>query len=129
MSKAVKMTKDEAESFRKGGGKAVAKKKVKRASEEPPKQQVELRSTSDPSDSKVKSGGVRGVITDTLTRVYAEQFPNTDFETEYWQLQLSEEAYIVTLGMVFGWSSQVPRRGVKMREHNYGEIPYCKEHQ
>jgi hypothetical protein len=84
-----------------------------------------------PVESRVRAADVRGVIEETLARVYGDLFPSltTHDEDGNVDLEIKEEAYIITLVMYVGSDNYTPRQGVRLKEVEISDkARYCKEH-
>lgn len=127
-----KLSAKDASNFK--SGKPVAKKKAdKRAGD---KLTETIGKAKKPSteyvDPKAVSGGaLRGMMEETMARVYGEMFPTMttrDSTTDEVDLEIREEAYILQLTMVCGNDDYKPRKGLKIRDHTMKTPRYCKEH-
>lgn len=125
--------------FKKGG--PVAKGKIKKRAREEDAELVEkatektskrVRANTDPVDHKhVSAGAVRGVMDETMARVYQEMWPSMTVYDEFGNvdIEIKEESHILMLTMVTGNEDYQPRRGLKIREAEIGDtIGFCAEH-
>jgi hypothetical protein len=83
------------------------------------------------TDSKVSAGDLRGVVSESIARVYEEIWPGMRVRQgdETPDLEIQEEAYILVLSMVCGNNVDVPRRGLKIRESEISRhVVFCKDH-
>ncbi len=83
------------------------------------------------TDSRVKAADVRGVVEETLARIYGDLFPSmtTHDEDENVDLEIREEAYVITLTMFVGSDDFTPRRNIPMKEAEISErARYCRKH-
>ena len=84
------------------------------------------------SDPKNVSGGVlRGVMSETMARVYEELFPTMSVRDEQGtvDIEIQEETYILGLTMICGTDDFKPRKPLKIREVEISDnARYCKEH-
>lgn len=114
----------------------VAKGKQRRSEREEDAQleklaKVRERPAEGVTDSRVRAIEVRSVVEETMARVYAELFPSkqTHDENGTVDVEIKEEAYIVTLFMFVGNNAYQPRRGLKIREAEISDTAkFCKEH-
>lgn len=68
-------------------------------------------------DSKVGGGALRGVMSETIARVYEEMWPGMSVrDGEEPNIEIKEEAYILSLTMILGNNEDTPRMGLKIRE-------------
>ena len=84
-----------------------------------------------PVDTKIGGGALRGIIQETMARVYGEIWPGmeTHSEKEEPDIEIQEEAHILVLTMVLGNTEDTPRRGLKMREDEISDnARYCRKH-
>lgn len=83
-------------------------------------------------DSKVNAGDIRGVMTETIARVYEEIWPGINVRnggTETPDQDMAEEAYILGLTMVVGNTVELPRQPLKIRDAEISDgAIYCQEH-
>ena len=93
-----------------------------------------VRKAETVTDSTVGAAELRGVMEETMARVYGEIWPGMRTHHERgWDhgvdSEIGEEAYILSLYMMFGDAGEKPRRGVKVREVEISDnAHYCKEH-
>ena len=83
------------------------------------------------TDSRVKAADVRGVVEETLARIYGDLFPSmtTHDEDENVDVEIKEEAYVITLVMFVGHDDFTPRRSIPMKEAEISDnARYCKAH-
>lgn len=82
--------------------------------------------------SNVDSGAIRGIVRETMARVYEEIWPRMETRNKKGDvnLQIAEEAHVLMLWMQYGHSDDRPRVGIPMREiEDFSEqARYCKEH-
>lgn len=79
----------------------------------------------------IGGAALRGVAEETMARVYSEMFPNMQVRnpvTDEVDLEIREEAYILGLTMVCGNNDYKPRKGLKIREHEFTWLKLCAEH-
>lgn len=141
MAKRTMVDKKLADDFKKGQHKVEAKGK-KRLTEIKADSELEGRMTDEQTKKKrpqpgmepnakgVSMGGVRGVVSETMARVYAEIWPSMQTHDERGRVmsETSEECYILGLTMLVGNDDDKPRQGLKMREIEMGDdAPYCQE--
>ncbi len=90
------------------------------------------RERQDYTDSKsISAGALRGIMDETIARVYAEIWPSMTTTDDYGNVHhdLREESYILSLTMVCGNFDYSPRKGLKMREAPISDTAkFCKEH-
>lgn len=140
MSKRVMISDDEAEQMLAPSGKPVAKNK-KRRSEIQHDAELEdklsakvagkVRPKAEPEhDSKIGAGALRGVMSETIARVYEEVWPGMNVrEHDDPNDEIKEEAYILSLTMIVGNNEDTPRMGLKIREAEIsGRFNFCKAH-
>ena len=113
--------------------KAVVKKKKRLEDSHAESVAKKVKSNPAPVDPKHVSGGeIRGIIDETLARTYNELFPSmsTTDEDGNVDVEIREEAYIITLDMVVGNDIQLPRTGLKLREDKKiaDTAVFCKAH-
>jgi hypothetical protein len=85
-----------------------------------------------PVFSGVRGGSLKGVMSETMARVYEEIWPGMKTHDEYEgevDLEISEEAYILMLTMKVGNDKDSPRKGLAMKEiEGFGDsLPACRE--
>jgi hypothetical protein len=81
--------------------------------------------------SKVDGGSLRGVVVESMCRVYEELWPGmtTHDERGIPDIEISEEGYILVLTMKVGSEDDKPRKGLKIREVEISDqASYCAEH-
>lgn len=141
MPKRVMLSENEAKDMLTGSGKPKAKGK-KRRSEIQHDAELEgklskkvaehKREKREPEhDSKVGGGALRGVMSETIARVYEEIWPGIDVRAggDEPDDEIKEEAYILGLTMIVGNNVDTPRRGLKIREDEISRnARLCKEH-
>lgn len=140
MPKRVMLDENEAKNMLTGSGKPKAKGK-KRRSEIQHDAELEgklskkvaehKREKREPEhDSKVGGGALRGVMSETIARVYEEIWPGISVRVgDDPDLEIQEEAYILSLTMIVGNNEELPRKGLKIREAEIsGQFNFCKEH-
>lgn len=81
-------------------------------------------------DSRVGGGALRGVMSETIARVYEEIWPGMSVRvSDDPNDEIREEAYILSLTMIVGNNEDTPRMGLKIREAEIsGRFSFCKEH-
>ena len=117
------MTAKAGEEFLKNG-KPVAKKKVKITKKKRQEPVQEVR-------HGIGGDALRGVMQETMCRVYEEMFPGHEFRDggDNPDLEIQEETYILGLTMVAGRDDYAPRRGLKIKEAEIsGTLAYCRDH-
>lgn len=89
---------------------------------------VKMVKTQGALRSTVSAGEIRSVIQDTMWRVLTEITPDLE-NASGGKMNSDESAYVMSLDLMLGWSGQNPRRGQKIREHEYTskETPLCRE--
>lgn len=141
MAKRVMISDDQAQQMLSGSGKPVAKNK-KRRSEIQHDAELEdklsakvagkVRPKAEPEhDSKIGAGALRGVMSETIARVYEEVWPGMQVRDggEDPNDEIKEEAYILSLTMIVGNNEDTPRMGLKIREAEIsGLFNFCKDH-
>lgn len=83
------------------------------------------------SNCEVPAGSLRGVMGETIARVYGELWPSfqTHDENGNVDVELAEEAYILGLTMVLGNGEDTPRMGLKIKDAEISEnANYCEVH-
>lgn len=90
---------------------------------------AEIREATEVVRSSVSAGEIKPCVEDTVWRVVNEISPELESEDNA-QMNSNEVAYIIVLHMVLGSPGDNPRRGLKIRNHEYpvGEVPLCREH-
>lgn len=75
---------------------------------------------------------VRGVMSETMARVYEEMWPRmtTHDELGNVDIEINEETYILSLTMFTGNPNYIPRRALKIRDKEgvSEEISFCPDH-
>ena len=81
-------------------------------------------------DSKVPAGSLRGVMGETIARVYEEIWPGMAVrEHDDPNDEIMEEAYILSLTMLVGNNVDLPRTSMRIREADLsGRHNFCKQH-
>lgn len=135
----VGMSSNAVKKFKKGGPVAKGKKK-KREQEDDEALEAKHAERQSKSrrkapeygrDAGISGGALRGVMDETMARVYEEMWPNmtTRDENDDVHYEIKEESYILALGMVTGRDEYQPRRGLKIKEAEIGDtIGFCAEH-
>lgn len=128
-----KMTADAAKKFT---GKVRAKNKRKQDAalekshtEHSVKKVKTAEKSSDPKN--VHGGELRGVMMETMARVYEEMWPSMSPRDSAGtvDIEIQEEAYILQLTMICGTDNYKPRRALKIRDAFVpGLTSYCREH-
>jgi hypothetical protein len=141
MAKRQMISDEEAQQMLAGSGKPKAKGKKRRSEIE---HDAELegkltkrvsehkREKQEPEhDSKVHADALRGMMSETIARVYEEMWPGMTVRTNEDEpnAEMAEEAYILSLTMILGNSEDTPRHGLKIREVEISnDIHFCKAH-
>jgi hypothetical protein len=140
MAKRVMISDDEAQQMLVGTGRPKAKGKKRRSEIQhdadlegklSKKVAEKVRPKAEPEhDSKVGAAALRGVMSETIARVYEEVWPGMGVrDGEEPNDEIKEEAYILCLTMIVGNNEDTPRMGLKIREAEIsGRFNFCKEH-
>ena len=124
-----KMTQKDAEDFKKPVAKNKADRKL---GDEYLKKVGETRqpNTGYVDPKAVGGASLRGVMEETMARVYEEMWPSmtTRDGIDNVDIEIREEAYILGLTMICGNDDFKPRKGLKIRDHHQKLPGYCKEH-
>jgi hypothetical protein len=137
--KRVGMTDDTAEDFK--AGKLSAKGKKRKAAK---KHDAELEGQASAhlathkrpkTDSTIRTeitgGQLRGVVGETFARVYEELWPGMEVHgyDGSVDIEIAEEAYILSLTMIGGNMQDSPRQGLKINEADISDTAeWCNEH-
>ena len=90
--------------------------------------EVEVRKQNTIVRSNIRAGEIKPLLEETVWRVLNEISPDLE-NTNGAQLNSDEFAYIMMLTMLVGYDGQHPRRGMVIRNHDYGrETPLCRTH-
>lgn len=141
MPKRVMLKEEDAKQMLAGSGKPKAKGKKRRSEIEhdaelegklSKKVAEHKRERREPEhDSKVGAGALRGIVSETIARVYEEIWPGIDVRAggDEPDDEIKEEAYVLGLTMIVGNNVDTPRRGLKIREDEISRnARLCKEH-
>jgi hypothetical protein len=82
-------------------------------------------------DTKIGGGALRGIMTETIARVYEEMWPGMQVRghNDEPDREIAEEAYILSLTMVVGNQVELPRKPLKIREAEIsGSAVFCWRH-
>ena len=82
-------------------------------------------------DTHVPADTLRGVVRETMARVYQEMWPSMIVEFNgHVDVEIQEETYILVNSMMFGSPHVEPRQALKMRElDDFSDAAqYCREH-
>lgn len=88
-----------------------------------PKREPEIK-------TDIGGGQIRGVVQETMARVYEEIWPGMETHNNEGRIDLgiSEEAYILMLTMKTGNADDSPRKGLRMKTVEMSDdAPMCKE--
>jgi hypothetical protein len=139
MAKRQMISQAEAEGLISGSGKPKAKGKKRRTeiqsdadlegklTKKVSEHRVERREPE--HDSKVGGGALRGVMSESIARVYEEIWPGMNVHQHGDPNdEMKEEAYILSLTMILGNVEDTPRMGLKIREAEISEdMRLCKD--
>lgn len=84
------------------------------------------------ANAGIPGNELRGVMDETMARVYSEIWPTmvthegSDDDVHY---EIREESYILSLAMIAGRDEYQPRRGLRIREAEIADtIGFCADH-
>lgn len=130
MAKRVMVSDDQAQQMMAGSGKPTKAKKKRRSEIHDTPDEigledkltdkiagVPLKKQEPEHDSKVSAGALRGIMSETIARVYEEMWPGMNVRiADEPNDEMKEEAYILSLTMIVGNATDLPRRGLKIRD-------------
>jgi hypothetical protein len=90
---------------------------------------IPVRQAEATTHTTVGAGELKGVVNETVWRIINEISPDFEAATDA-RLNSDEIGYLIVLSMVLGNPEESPRRGLKIRNHEYadGDTPFCRTH-
>lgn len=76
------------------------------------------------SDSRVRSRALMDSFATTLSRVIPTLYPEATLDDE----RYAELGYVLALTALYGHREMAQRKGLTMRNHDYGRLPTCGGH-
>jgi len=121
MSTRVKMTREDAQALRKrpvAKGKGAVKARADERELEKDVKVIRTKKSTPISQSTVGGNELRGVMDDSMARVYGEIFSGmaTHDEDGVVDREIKEEVYILALTMICGNDIETPRQGISIKE-------------
>jgi hypothetical protein len=87
-----------------------------------------VRESSETVRSTVGAGEIKRMVNVTVWRVMNEIYPGFENIPDA-RLNSDEFAYVLMLAMLLGYEEQYPRKGLRIKRHEFGSaIPLCREH-